>query len=286
MSLALRTKVKTKDKARRTSRLGKAAVVAGGVAALTVGLTGSANAALLTPFPYMGASSPKQEMFQPLFDYDADGCYPAAAVDASGRLNGGLNPSGSLGGGCKSNHLTHANTYSRAKCDKGSGWCGIVYTLYFEKDQGNAGPVAAGHRHDFEAAVVWYHGSDQWPSYVSVSAHGNYTTKRFNDVEREGKRFKVVYHKEDSGWAGSFGTHAFRFAKAGERAEAHSNGGWDRPALVPYDTLRNKNRTAWNALEGSSWGKANFPLQDKGDRFRNTLNKAKPSGISFNAWSR
>ncbi|MEU5324188.1 NPP1 family protein [Streptomyces sp. NPDC021056] len=285
MSLALRTKFKTTGKTKRTSRLGKAAVVAGSVAALSAGLTGSANAANLTPLPYMGAGSTMQEMFQPLFDYDADGCYPAPAVDASGRLNGGLNPSGSVGGGCKSNHLTHANTYSRAKCDKGSGWCGVVYTLYFEKDQGSGGSAITGHRHDFEAAVVWYHGTDQWPSYVSVSAHGNYSTKRFNDVERVGKRFKVVYHKDNSTIATYLGTHSFRFAKVGERAEAHSDGGWDRPALVPYDALWNQNRKAWNALEGSGWDKANFPLQDKDDRFRNTLNKSKPSGISFNAWS-
>ncbi|MEY9992844.1 hypothetical protein ABIE67_004876 [Streptomyces sp. V4I8] len=278
--------VKTKGKTNRTSRLGKAALVLGSVAALTVGVTGSANAALLKPFSYMGDGAVKQEMFQPFFDYDEDGCYPAAAVDASGRLNGGLDHTGSLGGGCKSNHLGQANTYSRSKCDKGSGWCGIVYTLYFEKDQGVAGPGDKfGHRHDFEAAVVWYHGNDQWPSYVSVSAHGNYTTQRFNDVEREGKRFKVVYHKDDSTLAGPFGTHAFRFAKAGERAEAWGNGSWDRPALVPYDTLWSKNRTAWNALAGSSWDKANFPLQDKDDHFRTTLNRAKPSGISFNAWS-
>ncbi|MFJ8113630.1 NPP1 family protein [Streptomyces sp. NPDC096132] len=30
-------------------------------------------------------------------------------------------------------HLTNANTYARAKCN--NGWCGIVYSLYFEQDQ-------------------------------------------------------------------------------------------------------------------------------------------------------
>jgi hypothetical protein len=162
----------------------------------------------------MGNGAPKQEMFQPLFDYDSDGCYPAPAVDASGNLNGGLKNSGSLGGGCKTGHLGNANTYSRAKCDKGTGWCGIVCTLYFEKDQAAAGVDAFGHRHDWEAAVVWHHGNGEWPSYVCVSAHGDYNTKRFNDVERVGKRFKVVYHKDGAG------THAFRFAKFREQAEA------------------------------------------------------------------
>lgn len=273
-------------KTRRAARIRRSAIALAGAVALTVGLSGSAEAALLQHLPYMGDGGPKQEMFQPEFDYDADGCFPAAAVDPSGRLNGGLDNTGSLGGGCRTGHLGQANTYSRAKCDKGSGWCGIVYTLYFEKDQAVAGPGDAfGHRHDFEAAVVWYHGNDAWPSYVSVSAHGDYTTKRFNDVERADKRFKVVYHKDGTPPAGALGTHSFRFAKTGERAEAWGNGGWDRPALVPYDTLWSRNRTAWNALENSSWGRANFPLQDKNDHFRNTLNKAKPAAISFNAWS-
>ncbi|MFF7736308.1 NPP1 family protein [Streptomyces sp. NPDC007984] len=264
----------------KTSRFRRTALVAGSVTALTLGLTGGAEADdVIKPLPYMGQGAPKQEMFQPLFDYDSDGCYPAPAVDARGNLNGGLNNSGSITGGCKTGHLGNANTYSRAKCDKGTGWCGIVYALYFEKDQVVAGADAFGHRHDWEAAVVWYHGNDEWPSYVSVSAHGDYTTKRFNDVERVGKRFKVVYHKDGAS------THAFRFAKFQEQAEAWGPDNWDRPNLVPYDSLWGTNRTAWTALANSDWGKANFPLQDKGDRFRNALNKAKPSDISFNAWS-
>lgn len=269
-------------KSKRRPRLGKAAFAAVGAAALTVGLTGSANAAVLNPINIdkVWQKAPTQEMFQPLFDYDSDSCFPAAAVESNGRLNGGLQDTGSITGGCRNNHLGKANTYSRAKCDKGSGWCGIIYTLYFEKDQNAAGNIVGGHRHEWESAVVWYHGNDQWPSYVSVSAHGNYTTKRFNDVEREGKRFKVVYHK-DGGL-----THSFRFAKAGERAEAWGNGGWDRPALAPYDILWSRYKSAYDALEESSWGNANFPLQDKFDHFRKDLNEAKPSGIQFNAWSR
>ncbi|WP_279616901.1 NPP1 family protein [Streptomyces caeruleatus] len=151
MSQALRTKFKTKGKAKRTSRLGKAAVVAGSVAALTAGLAGSANAAILNPITIdkVWQAAPTQEMFQPLFDYDSDSCFPAAAVESNGRLNGGLQDTGSITGGCRTNHLGKANTYSRAKCDKGSGWCGIIYTLYFEKDQNAPGNVVGGHRHEW-----------------------------------------------------------------------------------------------------------------------------------------
>ncbi|MEU3514389.1 NPP1 family protein [Streptomyces sp. NPDC006654] len=41
----------------------------------------------------------------PEFDYDPDSCFPAAAVDAAGHLNGGLNNSGSITGGCRTGHL-------------------------------------------------------------------------------------------------------------------------------------------------------------------------------------
>ena len=43
-----------------------------------------------------------------------------------------LDDSGPVTGQCRSGHLGKANTYSRVKCN--NGWCGIVYTLYFEKD--------------------------------------------------------------------------------------------------------------------------------------------------------
>ncbi|SOD85078.1 NPP1 family protein [Streptomyces sp. Ag109_G2-15] len=122
----------------------RSALVAVSAAALTLALTGSASAGPnLTNLPESATSF--QKAFQPYFDYDSDGCFPATAIDMWGNLNGGLKPTGSLGGGCRTDHLGNANTYSRAKCN--NGWCGIIYALYFEKDQADpSGSGIGGHR--------------------------------------------------------------------------------------------------------------------------------------------
>jgi hypothetical protein len=246
-------------------RLARASLVAVGAAALTVGLGGSAFAAAPSPLPYQASAF--QEKYQPFFDYDHDGCYPSSAVDPTGWLNGGLNTVGDPGGDCR--YMGRANTYVRTACDP--TWCAYVYALYFEKDQG---PIA-DHRHDWEAVVVWQRRGQEQPSYVSASAHGKFNTKPFNQIERTGNRAHIVYHLDGAA------THAFRFAKTGEKPEAWGDGGWDRPALVAMDKLKASNSKAYNALKNSDWGSANFPIQDKGDRFWTSMSRAKPSGIGF-----
>ncbi|WP_455355283.1 NPP1 family protein [Streptomyces sp. SYSU K217416] len=261
-------------KKRRPSRLGKTALIASSAAALAAAMTGSAAAAPnLTGLPQSSTSF--QRAFQPLFDYDSNGCLPAAAIDMWGNLNGGLKPTGSLGGGCRRDHLGTANTYARAKCN--NGWCGIVYTLYFEKDQALNGSSIGGHRHDWESVVVWVRQGSGKPSYLSASRHGGFSTHPVNKVPMDGARVKIVYHKDGAS------THAFRFAKWGERAEAWGDGGWDRPALVSWDRYPRSNNgvNLQRRLNGSGWGKANLPIQDS--KFNDTLNKAKPN-IPFNPW--
>ncbi|MER6133757.1 NPP1 family protein [Streptomyces sp. NPDC001815] len=258
-------------KSTRKSRLGKAALVAVSAGALTVALTGSSSAGVLTPLP-VGTTS-FQQTFMPLFDYDSNSCFPAAAIDRDGNLNGGLDDSGPVTGQCRSNHLGKANTYSRVKCN--NGWCGIVYTLYFEKDMSCAGCTPTSHRHDWESVVVWVKQGVDFPDYVSMSAHGQYTTKPYYDVERDGKRAKAVYHKE----GGS--THSMRFAKAGERPEAWGDGGWDTPGLVSWNSFPSGNNgvNLQSKLNSATWGDANFPLKD--GRFTTELQRAKPSNIPF-----
>ncbi|WP_105968124.1 NPP1 family protein [Streptomyces geranii] len=253
-------------KTKRKSRLRRAAVIAGSVTALTAGLAGSAFAAAPDPLPYQASAF--QDKYQPLFDYDHDGCYPSSAVDKNGHLNGGLNTVGDPGAGCR--FIGRANTYVRSACD--ATWCAYVYTLYFEKDQGPIG----GHRHDWEAVVAWQKRGQEAPSYISVSAHGGYSSKAFNTIERSGNRAHIVYHLD----GGS--THAFRFAKAGEQPEA-VKGVWDRPALVALDKLKQSNRTAFDALWNSNWIEpgltfgANFPIQDRDGHFQTTLTRARES---------
>lgn len=257
---------------RRKSRSIKAAAVSLGAGAVVAGVVITAQAGVFAPLP--ASTNAMEKAYQPYFDYDSDSCFPAAAIDAGGKLNGGLQDSGSITGGCRTNHLGKANTYSRAKCN--NGWCGIIYTLYFEKDQSAAGNlVANGHRHDWESCVVWVKGGDNRPTYVSASAHGKYSTTTFAGVPREGSRLKCVYHKE-----GGL-THTMRFAKDGERPEAWGDGGWDEPALVSWDNfpVGNNGVDLRAKLNSATWGNANFPLKD--GRFQTELSRAKPAGIPF-----
>ncbi|MEH0420283.1 NPP1 family protein [Streptomyces sp. B21-083] len=243
----------------RTSRLGRAALVALSAGALTVGFSTSAFAAILTALPANAATF--QKKYMPMWDYDTDSCFPAAAVDASGKLNGGLDNTGSITGGCRTNHLGKANTYSQGWCK--NGWCAYLYALYFEKDQTLAGADAFGHRHDWESVVVFQKQGDERPSYLSASRHGGYSTHPINEVPMDGNHVKIVYHKDGAS------THAFRFAQWGETAEAWGDGGWDMPALV---TMENMDKTPRDQLWNSKWGKANFPLTGN---FQSNINKAR-----------
>lgn len=253
--------------AKTVKRLAQSVLVGSAVVALVLGMTNGASAAVLTPLPANATSF--QRNFQPLFDYDGDGCLPVAAIDSSGQLNGGLRDSGPVTGQCRENHLGKANTYSRAKCD--NGWCAISYALYFEKDMSCAGCTPTSHRHDWEGVVVWVPQGQSTPGFVSVSRHGQYETKSWSDVPaKTGVRARVVYHKD------GVSTHVMRFAGADEQPEAWGNGGWDEPALLSWENL---DPTLRDKLNSSSWGDANFPLQDS--RWPTELSRAKPSGIPF-----
>ncbi|WP_105974829.1 NPP1 family protein [Streptomyces geranii] len=249
---------------RKKSRFAKAALVALSATGLTVGLTGSAHAAVLEPLPWNASTF--QNKYMPLFDYDSDSCFPVAAVDASGKLNGGLDNTGSITGGCR--HPGKANTYSQSWCK--NGWCAYVYALYFEKDQTLNGADAFGHRHDWESVVVFQKQGEESPRFLSASRHGGYSTHPISEVpmgkvnnEANYNRVEIVYHKDGAS------THAFRFAKWGETPVIWGNGTWDRPALVTMENMADAPR---NALWNSKWGKANFPLTGN---LQSNINKAR-----------
>ncbi|WP_405728391.1 NPP1 family protein [Streptomyces sp. NBC_01537] len=244
-------------------RLGSTLLVALSATALTVGLQGSASAAVLNPLTPKATAF--QKKYMPDFDYDTDGCFPAAAIDTNGTLNGGLKNSGSITGGCRTGHLGKANTYSQSLCR--NGWCAYVYGLYFEKDQTLNGADAFGHRHDWESVVVFQKQGAEKPSYLAASRHGGYSTHPINEVPMDGNHVKIVYHKDGAS------THAFRFAKSGEVPEAWGDGGWDRPGLLTLDLMRSDLKTK---LSDATWGKANFPLA--GNLVSN-INKARPSAV-------
>lgn len=206
--------------------------------------------------------------WQPAFDYDGDGCYPTPAIGPNGTPAEGLKPSGALDGNCHDpSDLDNTNSYSRSKCDDSSGWCAYLYDLYFEKDQVVAGADAFGHRHDIEHVIVWVKDDDA--RYVSVSAHGDFSTYPSSDVSWEGTHAKVVYHKDGAS------THAFRIAEADEEPE-NDHGVWQYPDLVSWDNYPEGVR---DALVQADFGKASLGIKD--GAFEDNLSKAKPEEIDF-----
>ena len=251
---------------RKYARIRKAALVVAGAVAVAVPWPGSAVAAPPTVLPSNATAD--EWKWLPAFDYDTDSCYPSVAIGTDGTLNGGLKPTGSVTGNCRTSaHLNNTNSYSRVKCN--NGWCAYMYALYFEKDQASPG---IGHRHDWECVVVWVQ-NDQ-AKYVSTSAHGDFKTYTSDKVRWSGPQAKIVYHKDGAS------THAFRLAGSNDEPPENANHRWERPPLVGW----NGYRPEWlrDKLSNANWGKANFPLKDA--NFGNNLNKSKPSGIPFNPY--
>jgi hypothetical protein len=208
--------------------------------------------------------------WQPAFDYDGDGCYPTPAIGPDGTIAPGLNNSGALNGNCHDqSDLDNTNSYSRSKCN--NGWCAYLYDLYFEKDQAVPGWDCCGHRHDIEHVVIWVQ-NDQ-AQYVSVSAHGNYSTYPRSQVGWEGTHAKVIYHKD------GLSTHCFRLASMTEMPENHY-GTWQYPDLVSWDYFPAGIR---DRLVSADYGSASLAIKDSA--FGGNLEKAKPSGIPFNPYA-
>jgi hypothetical protein len=252
---------------RKNSRIRKVSLILGSTLALIVAFPGNAFAA---PPPALPANADAQERtFEPVYDYDKDGCYSTPAIDANGNLNGGLNPTGALNGGCRDqSDLDNTNSYSRAKCN--NGWCAIAYGLYFEKDQAVAGSGIGGHRHDWEHVVVLVQ-NDQ-VKYVSTSAHGGFSIYGSDQIRFDGSTHaKIVYHKD------GIRTHAFRPGGAGDEPPENHYGAWQYADLVGWNGypagIRDK-------LSNANFGSATFGLKDAS--FNGLLQKAMPAGIPFN----
>jgi len=210
---------------------------------------------------------------EPVFDFDTDGCYPAAGISRSGEQNPGLKNSGALNGNCRdAGFLEISNTLHRYACidSQGETYCGHFYSLYFEKDQVMAGWDWFGHRHDWEHVAVWT--KNGAITHGSYSAHGDLTTKPVNELPMQGDHIKFVYHK-DAGL-----THAMRFAKPNETAENHYNY-WVTPAITSWYQLSGDgldNQAMRNKLNSFDYGSATIPLKDS--NFATNLNRSRPSG--------
>ncbi len=210
----------------------------------------------------------------PVFDFDGDGCFPAAGISRDGAENGGLKPSGSLGGSCRPNNfLEYSNTLHRHACKQyaGANYCGHFYALYFEKDQIFSG-IESGHRHDWEFAGVWT--VDGTVTHASYSYHRDIVTVDESAVPKNPQgQLKFVYHKE------GLLTHAIRLAKNNEIAE-NPYGVFVTPTIASWyelygDHLDNSDMRA--LLNLYDYGSANLPIGDA--YFLNKLNQSKPSGF-------
>ncbi|KAM7184533.1 Necrosis inducing protein (NPP1) domain containing protein [Naviculisporaceae sp. PSN 640] len=222
-----------------------------------------------------------EHKFQPVLDFDTDGCYYTSAIDPSGNLNPGLSwahgvPPNCLRATCRDNNrLQNNNVYSRRRCN--NGWCAIMYEYYFEKDQivcGGAGweSNAGGHRHDWENVVVFTQGESV--KRVAPSCHGKYE-KATNSPRLKGQRAKIVYHKH------SGRTHCLRPADSDDEKIENYTGQWFIGSLVgwtgwPSTWLRDR-------VMNHNWGKASIKLRD--DRFGAALAlAANGQAGAFNPW--
>lgn len=218
--------------------------------------------------------------FAPVFDFDADGCFPSAGISRNGQINRGLDNSGDLGGKCRpDNFMDLSNALHRYECaynkDDKSEYCGHFYALYFRKDQAVAGPIdAGGHRHDWEHVAIWT--KDGEMTHASVSAHGKMARKAVGDSDlyrNEYGQVMVVYHKDNAL------THAFRFAKSASEAPENPYGRFVTPAIATWYEMTGDNQSNGDMrkrLDNADYGSANLPVSQR-NFFRN-LNKFKPNG--------
>ncbi|NES17670.1 MAG: sugar-binding protein [Symploca sp. SIO3E6] len=238
-------------------------------------------------FPKLDEAIPNYRIAQlaPVFDFDGDGCLPGTGISRNGRKNGGLKPTGSITGKCRSSRfMDTSNTFHRSHCmsQNGSQYCGHFYALYFEKDQAayspfevpsvdipDIGTLSNGHRHDWEVVAVWT--KDNVITHGSVSHHGKPKLRKASDIPFENGHMKVVYHQHN------VRTHAFRFASRNERAE-NPYRRFVTPTIVSWYSLVGdgiNNYGMRSRLNSFDYGHANLQIVDR--NFANKLNQFKPS---------
>jgi hypothetical protein len=216
-----------------------------------------------------------------VFDFDTDSCYPSLAVSAKGEMNGGLKPTGDVVGECREKEqLENSNTYYRkASITKdGVEYSVHMYALYFKKDQwASVSPIGAGHRHEWEFALVWAKNGEI--THASTSAHGKVSTEekaKLNFDDGKGNSVKVVYHKD------GVGTHCFRFAKEDEKGDDKAENElkhWITPTLVDWDTMKSdavSNDELRKKFNEHNFGDANCSFND--NNFPNEIAKNPPKG--------
>lgn len=185
--------------------------------------------------------------FQPTLKVTT-GCVPFPAVDAQGNTSGGLAASGGSSSGCSS---SPGQVYTRA------AWYNDVYAImyawYMPKDSPSTG---LGHRHDWEAAVVWIDNpaaANPQILSISYSQHGDFMNAAPSSSNTNGTHPKIEYK---STWPIN---HSLFIT---------STAGGYQP-LIGWDDLTPAARAALNSTD---FGSANVPMKDA--NFTNNLAKA------------
>ncbi|KAK0648264.1 necrosis inducing protein [Cercophora newfieldiana] len=213
-------------------------------------------------------------VYQPVLDFDQDGCYNVPAIDKDGKIAEGLGVNFvSLTSSCRDeSDLDNNNVYVRSRCNS-NGWCIFLYDYYFEKDVAipNFADIGIGHRHDWEHIAVWT--LHRTPAYVAVSQHGGYEIKAAKDVRWDAETHpKVVYHKDGAQ------THCFRFANQGDDKIENHKKVWFRGDLVSYDGFPSGIR---DKLFAHNFGDATIAIKDS--TFPGNIKKAQPKEVTFDA---
>lgn len=237
---------------------------------LIAGLTATAHADLFAKLDQALPSKLSISAHYPIFDFDSDSCLPSAGISREGKQNGGLNPSGSITGGCRAtSFLDYSNTLHRYACiTSGSDtYCGHFYALYFLKDQISA--LDGGHRHDWEYAAIWT--KNGVVTHGGYSAHGDLYNTEAASLPMQNGHMKIVYHKD------GVLTHAMRLAKSGDTAE-NPYSAFVTPLIISWYEFKSEglsNATMRANLDAFDYGSAIIPLRD--DNFLSNLNTYKPS---------
>lgn len=247
------------------------------LSSLLISATFITSYTLAEEFPRLDEALPSKvsiQGYEPLFDFDGDGCYPAAGISRNGQQNPGLKTSGAINGSCHdAGFLDISNTLHRYACIQSgaNNFCAHIYDMYFEKDQAVHGSGLGGHRHDWETVAIWQ--KDGNITHASYSCHGDMYTRTFSDSPKEGNHVKFVYHKD----GGS--THCFRFAKDNNEPAENHYGYWVTPAITSWYELKGDNVSNHDMrakLNSFDYGSASIKVKDSS--YLSFLNRWKPNG--------
>lgn len=204
------------------------------------------------PDPLPPNASELERLWQPSVDFDTDSCYNVPAIGPDGHVDQGRSRHETNTENCRDEYdMDHSNVYVRSLCS--NDWCAFVYDYFWEKDIGDR--ICIGHQFDWEHIIVWTKSGK--PRFASVSAHGGYNTRFWEDIPIDnGTHVKAVYNKD-----GLIGTHYFRWSMGeGDEPPENHKGVWWRSDLVSWEGFPSLELR--NNLTSYDFGDASMAIRD------------------------